>query len=208
MSNEFGYVGTAKPTQAVRSNSGVFSVNEHKELIEDKKILSFGQLELIETKSISGTPSTFSFDTLKESIYDVHFVTITDYKPQTDDRHLMVRMKVGGTTDTGSNYRYAMQRINTGSSVVQSANDSKIWLAYNIGLNREGLNGSFYLYNAGDSTKFTFLTSCNVHFGIGIDYNYQSGVHDSANSVNGLEFSASAGNVEHGTFSLYGIRYS
>ena len=55
MSNEFGYIGTAKPTQAVLNNSGVFSVNEHKELVEDEKILMLGQLELIETQNMSGT---------------------------------------------------------------------------------------------------------------------------------------------------------
>ena len=206
MSNEFGYVGTAKPTQAVLSNSGVFSVNEHKELVEDKKILTPGQLELIETKTITGTPSTFSFDSIKESEYNVHFMTITNNKPQTDDRHIMLRFKTGGSTDTATNYQYAMQRNNTGGSEVKSTNDSKIWLAYNVGTNREGLNGYFYIYDAGDSTKYTFVTSQNLHFGIGIDSNFQSGVYDIANVVNGIEFSASAGNVEHGTFSLYGIK--
>ena len=141
MSNEFGYIGTAKPTQAVLNNSGVFSVNEHKELVEDEKILTLGQLELIETKTITGTPSTFSFDSIKESEYNVHFMTITNNKPQTDDRHIMLRFKTGGSTDTASNYQYAMQRNNTGGSEVKSTNDSKIWLAYNVGLNREGLNG-------------------------------------------------------------------
>ena len=206
MSNEFGYIGTAKPTQAVLNNSGVFSVNEHKELVEDEKILTLGQLELIETKTITGTPSTFSFDSIKESEYNVHFMTITNNKPQTDDRHIMLRFKTGGSTDTASNYQYAMQRNNTGGSEVKSTNDSKIWLAYNVGTNREGLNGYFYIYNAGDSTKYTFVTSQNLHFGIGIDSNFQSGVYDIANVVNGIEFSSSDGNLEHGIFSLYGIK--
>tara|TARA_R100000781_G_scaffold114570_1_gene85728 strand:+ start:89 stop:658 length:570 start_codon:yes stop_codon:yes gene_type:complete len=169
---------------------------------------SAGSLQLIETKTVSGTPSTLSFDSIQESTYNVHFMTITNNKPQTDDRHLALRFKTGGSTDSGSNYKFAMQRNNTGSSEVNSNSDSKIWLAYNVGLDREGLNGYFYIYNAGDSAKYTFVTSHNVHYGVGIDSNFQSGVYNTANVVNGIEFSTSGDPLEHGTFSLYGIAES
>ena len=167
-----------------------------------------GSLELIETQTISGTPSTLSFDSIKETEYNVHFMTITNNKPQTDDRHIMLRFKTGSSTDTATNYQYAMQRNNVSGSEVKSSNDSKIWLAYNVGLDREGLNGYFYIYNAGDSSKYTFVTSQNLHYGIGIDSNFQSGIYDTANVVNGIEFSTSGGNLEHGIFSLYGIKDS
>ena len=205
-SNKYGYSGVDIPDQAFGSNSGKFDPSEINELVANDQWTQYGQLELIETQTISGTPSTLSFDSIKESEYNVHFMTITNHKPQTDDRHIMLRFKTGGSTDTATNYQYAMQRNNTGGSEVRSSNDSKIWLAYNVGFNREGLNGYFYIYNAGDSTKYTFVTSQNLHYGLGIDSNFQTGVYDIANAVNGIEFSTSGGNLEHGIFSLYGIK--
>jgi len=205
-SNKYGYSGVDIPDQAFGSNSGKFDPSEINELVANDQWTQYGQLELIETQTISGTPSTLSFDSIKESEYNVHFMTITNHKPQTDDRHIMLRFKTGGSTDTATNYQYAMQRNNTGGSEVRSSNDSKIWLAYNVGFNREGLNGYFYIYNAGDSTKYTFVTSQNLHYGLGIDSNFQTGVYDIANVVNGIEFSSSGGNLEHGIFSLYGIK--
>jgi hypothetical protein len=38
--------------------------------------------------------------------------------------------------------------------------------------------------------------------------NFQSGVYDIINVVNGIEFATSGDPLEYGTFSLYGIRYS
>ena len=203
--SEFGYLPEA-PEQSFGNNKGIFTPKDIYDLTRANKYTNYGQLELIQTQTISGTPSTLSFDSIKESEYNVHFMTITNHKPQTDDRHIMLRFKTGGSTDTATNYQYAMQRNNTGGSEVRSSNDSKIWLAYNVGFNREGLNGYFYIYNAGDSTKYTFVTSQNLHYGLGIDSNFQSGVYDIANVVNGIEFSSSDGNLEHAIVSLYGIK--
>lgn len=164
-----------------------------------------GKLKLIETQTVSGTPSTLDFDSIQESEYTVHFMTISNYKPQTDDRHLAMRFKVNGTTTTSSQYEYAMVRDNTGNSSPKSPGDTKVWLAYNIGLNREGLNGHIYIFNAGDSTKMTFMTSQFVHLGVGIDSNFQSSMNDVTQVIDGISFATSGGNHEHGEFSLYGI---
>lgn len=207
-SNKYGYVGVDIPAQSFGANKGVLNPAEINELVANNQWTTFGQLELIETKEITSTVTTFSLDNLQENIYSVHFVTITNWLPQTDDRHLSLRFKTGGVTDTGFNYEYAMARNNSGASDVRSANDSKIWLAYNVGLNRENLNGYFYIYNAGDSSKMTFVTSQNLHFGVGIDSNFQSAIYEGINVVNGIEFATSGGDMTNGIFSIYGIRYS
>lgn len=207
-SNKYGYVGVDIPEQSFGNNKGVFNPAEINELVADNKWTTFGQLELIETQEITSTVATFSLDNLQENIYNVHFVTITNWLPSNDDRHIGLRFKTGGVTDSASNYQYAMARNNSGASEVKSANDTKIWLAYNVGLTRENLNGYFYIYNAGDSSKYTFVTSQNLHFGVGIDSNFQSAVYDTTNVVNGMEFFASGENMTNGIFSIYGIRYS
>jgi hypothetical protein len=210
MSKEYGYIGK-EVTQAFRSNKGIFTPQDIIELDQENKWTNFGQLELIETQTISGTPSTLSFDSIQESTYNVHFMTINNYAPQTDNRHLTIQFKVGGVTDTDNDYQYAMSQnnITNGGREHNSANDSRIYLAYNVGVSTgETSNGYLYIYNAGDSTKFTFLTSQFTTFRdtAEIQTNFNSGVYDQTATVNGLQFQTSGGNLEFGSFSLYGIR--
>ena len=212
-SNKYGYVGVDIPAQSFGSNKGVFNPAEINELVADNKWTTFGQLELIETQTISGTPSTLSFDSIQESTYNVHFMTINNYAPQTDNRHLGLRFKTGGVTDSATNYQYAMSQnnITSGGREHRSGNDSKIWLSYNNGVSTgETSNGYLYIYNAGDSSKYTFLTSQFSTFRdtAEIQTNFNSGVYDIANVVNGIEFLTSGDPLEYGTISLYGIRYS
>jgi len=191
------------------SNSGIFDVNDIRYLMDYQQWSGVGKLELIETQTVSGTPSTLDFDSIQESEYNVHFMTISDFAPQTDNRALGLRFKTGGATDSGLNYQYAMQRNTAAtSSELRSSNDSKIWLAYNCSVtSNETTNGYFYIYNAGDSSKYTFVTT---HFMM-IDKdsnqssNFQSAVYDIANAVNGIGFLTSGDPLEYGTFSLYGI---
>ena len=72
----------------------------------------------------------------------------------------------------------------------------------------ETSNGYLYIYNAGDSSKYTFLTSQFSTFRdtAEIQTNFNSGVYDQTATVNGLQFQTSGGNLEFGTFSLYGIK--
>ena len=209
MSKEYGYIGK-EVEQAFRNNKGIFTPQDIIELDQENKWTNFGQLELIETQTLSGTPSTLSFDSIKESEYNVHFMTISDYAPQTDNRHLTIQFKVGGVADTDTDYQYAMQRqtASTGAEL-NSANDSRIYLAYNCSVtSNETTNGYFYVYNAGDSTKFTFMTSqfMMIDKDSNQTANFSCGVYDQTATVNGIQFQTSGGNLEHGIFTLYGIR--
>jgi len=211
--SEYGYLpDSANIEQSFGNNKGIFSPKDIYDLTRADKYTNYGQLELIETVSISGTPSAFSFDNLQTDKYDTHFITVNNYKPQTDNRHLLIQFKVGGTVDSATNYRYAMLRM-TGATqaYLRSDNDSKIWLAYNCGnATGESLNGYFYIYNAGNSNSFTGLSSqfMMIDKDTNQSMNFTTAVHDQLQQVNGFQFSTSGGNLEHGTFSLYGIRYS
>ena len=206
------YIPKDAVTQSFKSNKGVLTPNQIIELDNENKFTKYGQFELIQTQTISGTPSTLSFDSIKETEYNVHFMTISDYAPQTDNRHLTIQFKVGGVADTDTDYAYAMQRqtASTGAEL-KSGNDSRIYLAYNCSITSyETTNGYFYIYNAGDSTKFTFLTSQAMMIDKDSNQtaNFNSGVYDQKNQVNGLQFQTSGGNLEHGIFTLYGIRFA
>ena len=96
MSNEFSYIPES-PEQSFGNNKGIFTPTDIYDLTRADKYTNYGQLELIETQTISGTPSTLDFDTLTYSTYNVHFMTANNYAPQTDNRHLTIEFKVGGS---------------------------------------------------------------------------------------------------------------
>ena len=59
MSKEYGYIGK-EVTQAFRDNKGIFTPQDIIELDQENKWTNFGQLELIETQNVSGTPTTIN----------------------------------------------------------------------------------------------------------------------------------------------------
>ena len=75
-SNKYGYVGVDIPSQNFGSNKGVFDPAEINELVADNKWTQYGQLEHIETQTISSALANFT--TLNENIYNVHLFTLTD----------------------------------------------------------------------------------------------------------------------------------
>ena len=199
------YIGT-QPNN-VKKNTGIYNPNEILQLTKEGSW--GGSLEHIETKTLSGAVSTLSFDTLKETKYSVHFITIENYVPDTNNRHLGLRFKVSGSADTSTNYQYSMERITASTaSQLYSGNDSKIWLAYNCGTGTgQSLNGSFYVYDAGSSSD-TFMTQefVMIDKDSNLSQNFGSGLNDVNQVVNGLEFMTSGDNLLSGTFKLFGIK--
>jgi len=71
-------------------------------------------------------------------------------------------------------------------------------------------NNYFYLYNAGDSSKYTFATwhYAGLNNG-GIVYKFGSGVLPQLSTVDGFRIlSSTVNNINIDSVSLYGIRYS
>ena len=79
----FGYLGntSTKIKQQVKNN-GVISVTDNLDLTS--KGQDSGGFELIESKSISGSSSAI-FENIKEAKYDVHYLQIIDYQPDTNN---------------------------------------------------------------------------------------------------------------------------
>ena len=65
-----------------------------------------GKLELIETQTVSGV-SAINFTSIKESTYNVHFLTVNDFQPATDNVILSIRFAESGTLETASVYHVA-----------------------------------------------------------------------------------------------------
>jgi len=209
---KYGYKG-AEPTQSFGNNTGVFDPNDINNLIADNKWTTFGQLELIETQTVSSTVEYVIFDDIKQDIYNVHFMTINNLGKSASGATLLTVSNDNGTTYETSGYQYAIQRTQTNASFAEevSTSSSSIRLTNTVGTGTgETANLYCYMYNLGDNTKYSFFTyqTCygpNISFAFG----FGSAVYPTAETINAFRIQTTVANIiETADVSLYGIRYS
>lgn len=213
MSKEYGYIGK-EVEQDFRSNSGIFTPQDIIELDQENKWTNFGQLELIETVTISSSTSSIEFQDLKD--YNVHFLTVADGTVSADNGGIAFRVYESGTLESSSVYDTARQicAANGSFSENRSSNNSAFRFADNILLSsvpRGNINGYLYFYDLLDSSKYSMTTQHSSVWSNSDIYRsfFGSQCLPQKSSVNQIKvFSFNSGTLESGTFSLYGIRFS
>jgi len=204
----FGYLGTT-PNQQVK-NSGVFSVGDAKALTDVGQL--GGSLELIQSQTISGDVAQVDFTNIKQNIYDVHRLDIINARSDSDDKDFSLRVSVGGSFDVGANYHRALMSVdaNGGSEESRATTSSQMDITLHTGnATNEKANSYIYIYNAGNSAKYTFNTNQSTTINVNGVYKmvYGGGVYDQTGIVDGFRiFMDGSGNIESGVFKLYGIK--
>ena len=188
------------------SNSGIFDVNDIRYLMDYQQWTGVGNLELIETQTVSGV-STVDFTSIRESSYDVHFLTANNFHTTTDSDRGRLRFYENGSLESGGVYQLAEQqgRADGTFSEVRSTTSTSLDYIVNTGSStNESGNAYCYIYNAGDSNKFTFMTyqTMTIQAIPQAVMAFGSGVLPQASTVDGFQFFAPG---TSGTFSLYGI---
>ena len=208
--SEFGYIPKS-PAQSPFNNKGIFTPTDIYDLTRaDKWTPQLGQLEHLLTQTISS--ATADFTALQETTYNVHLFTFTDI-------HFGSQSEFGYklSNDNGSSYesgyQFANQRgISDGSFAERkstSQNSARLFGDIDSATNSLG-NGYLYLYNAGDSTKYTFSTSHCV-FVDNADkpaMEFGSQVYDHAETIQAIRFGLGTAttSMTSATISLYGIK--
>ena len=175
-----------------------------------------GKLIHIETQTPSGV-TTVDFTSIKEDVYKVHLVT---WSLETNNDNIVprVRLHESGTLETASVYKEAYQEVvsdgsneNTGAQTsTRSASNDEIRIGENVGnASLEFGTGYFYIWNAGNSTYHTSISSHSttlaptneVYIHIG------GGVLPQASTVDGFRiYPQNDATAElTGTVSLYGV---
>ena len=209
--SEYGYIPEA-PEQSFGNNKGIFTPKDIYDLTRADKYTNYGQLELIETQTVTSTVSTVEFTDIKSSIYNVHLWTYNNAQV-TDLNMLAVRFGADSSSYLTSGYQQASQYGMTSGSFggLSSTSLTYLWdmFGYNGNTGNETQNGYAYFYNLGDSTKYNFATSHSIGYqssNIPITI-FGSGVQTTAQSNNAIEISSRAsGSILQGDFSLYGIK--
>ena len=210
-SNKHGYSGVDIPTQAFQANKGRFDPDEINELVAEDKWTSYGQLELIETITITSSTNDATFSNIKQDIYNVHFLTWS-CKPQTDTNQLVGRLYEGGVEETASVYEVANYYHTASGTSDDGGRSTGINYMYYDNYwsgtaSYERHNGYAYFYNLGDSTKFSYMTSHRTATGYS-STNYVAGFGctklPQKSEVDGLNIGYGGNNINNGVFSLYG----
>jgi hypothetical protein len=203
----YGYLGTAAD-QTVR-NSGILSINDTAELSAEGKL--GGSLELIEEQTYSSAVSFVDFTSIGN--YDVHLFQYSNInEPTTSLGALGLRFSAdGGSSFASSGYQYALQ-FGTVSGIFgddKSTSDSQIMLE-NVGSGSfDSANGYCYIYNALNSSKYTFSSTQSMNHRVGqpTTMRFGGGVQPTAQTVNAFRIlSTKGGNFTSFNIKLYGVK--
>jgi len=168
-------------------------------------VADLGKLELIETQTIS-SGSTLDFTDIKQDIYNVHFLTGNDIESTFSNTAISIRLSNdNGSTFESSNYQYALQYMGVSGLFGESKSTSASEMRFMSDSGNENKGGYIYLYNLGDSTKYSFGT------GQGMEHSYaqfSSSVYTVAETINAIRILTPNTNAWTGTVSLYGIAES
>jgi len=179
-------------------------------------VADLGKLELISTQTITTTTSFMDFkesDGTFDTSYNVHFLTVNNFKPAIDAANLMMRFFESGVLETASVYQFAYQYGSATGVFGESKTTSVSYLRAvpavgNFG--REVGHSYSYLYNLSDSAKYSFQTFHSIHINQTPDtfFSYGSGVLPQTSTVDGIRLQPTTGDIDEVTISLYGIAES
>ena len=206
----YGYLGV-KPNQKVK-NAGILDVTDAAILDNNGEL--GGSLELIEEQTISSAVASLDFTSIKGSKYDVHLLQIGNIIPATDAQPTFLRFSNdgGSSFEAGTNYKYAFQNGGYGSGTFEehkSTGTSAIYITNNTGnATNETINLYCYIYNANNSSEYTYATFQGVFMftTANMVMNFGGGVYDTAETINGFQILKNSGNMTQGFAKLYGVK--
>ena len=204
----YGYLGQTTPNQLAK-NSGVLSMSDVHNLTKQGKL--GGSLELIAEQTASGTSTTVEFlDNMQENIYDVHLLQISGWQSSDNNRTFVLRFYESGVLENASVYQYAnldMEATGTFTEGRSTTSTGIVSFASANSYTNPSANTYLYLYNLGNSSKYSF---CNWQYTF-VNYlgNYRSGFGGGclpqASAVNGIQISTQTGNL-YGNYKLFGLK--
>lgn len=174
------------------------------------------ELVKIETQNVTSNVAQVDFVSSINSTYETYLFVIQNIQPDSGDgtgRQLQLRTSsnLGVSFDNGSSdYQYANLRYITSVVTQQTSTAASfVQLSPNInGGTTDGGHLQIYLFNPSQTTKNKVIYAKNtsiVNSGVN-EITEVSGTRQSTAVVNGVRFLFSAGNINNGIFTLYGLR--
>tara|TARA_A100001201_G_scaffold141053_1_gene135541 strand:- start:20 stop:541 length:522 start_codon:yes stop_codon:yes gene_type:complete len=170
-----------------------------------------GSLIKIDEEIVSSAVSSVSLTGI-DSTYDVYMVVYNNLKVSADGTvKIRMRFEESGTPNTTANYDRASKFLRTtvGFGDLSDTNETSFNTDANIGnATGEHQNKVFYIFNANNSSEYTFMTEEATQVASSGELSGQQGggVFTVTSAVDGVNFFTSAGNINSAVFTLYGLK--
>ena len=177
-----------------------------------------GSIVLLSTQTADGSGTAITFDSGIDSTYNTYLFKYINIHPQTDNVDFNVNFRDGSTAyDAVKTTHYFYSYHNESGSEAALTYYTSGDLAQGTGVqllsgstgngNDECLSGEMFLYNPSSTTFVThFMATNNTYHKADYSQNrFVGGYCDGAAAIDGVQFSISSGNIDSGTFKMYGI---
>ena len=206
----FGYIGdTSTSVKQQVKNKGILTTQESFDL--ERQGFLGGSLEFISETTFSGV-SAVDFLSIQEETFDVHFLTVTNTIMSGGESSMGIQFYENGVLESASVYHYANEFGQADGSFGESKNNGREFMFlnganYGNGTNDNG-NAYAYLYNLGNSSKYSFMTQFNVLEDNGtMKMMFGGGLLPQSSKVDGFRLLETlGGRTVSGTAKLYGVK--
>jgi len=168
-----------------------------------------GSLILIEETTVSSAVSSVSLGGANwDSSYNVYKVIINNLVASASNT-IDIQFLVSNSADTSSNYDYAAKNLwSAGTFPNNSAtNGSDIPFGNTIGSGANQFsNAVLYLFNFNNASEYSFITIEETAKNADLVGRQGGGVLTVAQATNGVLIKAGTGNIDSGSFKLYGLK--
>ena len=168
-----------------------------------------GSLVLIQETTVSSATASVTLTGI-DSTYNVYTVHFSNVECTTDNQPLYFRVTTSGTADSDSEYDYAMKEFKSYGNFSDSGytNQTQQYITYIGTPTQEQANGVLNLFNFSNASGHSFYTIENLNLNSisKLSGAQGGGVHTVAEANDGVSFYMASGNIDSGTFSLYGIK--
>ena len=182
-----------------------------------------GAMIFIKTVTASSS-ATVSFihgtsDVVFDSTYPIYLIKFINVHPQTDDQNLQFRFTTDGTnfnvTTFSAPFGADHTEAGSGSMEYKAGNDPDDNGEQSIGAstgadNDQASSGELYIFSPSSTTyvkHYLSRSSQARHSDAAQDF-FTGGYANTSSAITGLRFKFQSGNIDTGTFKLYGIKDS
>jgi len=165
-----------------------------------------GKLVQVATETVTSAVS--SLDLIGTTTDDVYMLTGANIECSTATAYIQLRFTESGTPNTSANYDGAFKLIRAYNTFLNRTNLNSNHIELTRLAQGSGANTSnfiVYIYNANNSSEYTFVTNEAVALTSSASTEGSAGgsVFTSASQVNGVNLFFNTGNIAGGTFTLY-----
>lgn len=175
--------------------------------------LAGGGLVLLSTTEATGA-TTVEITSNIDNTYDEYMVVVTNWHTSTDNVWLQFQAGTGYNSNTTTSFWKAQQNPTGNGSAGSDAtvngwqDTSKIRIMQGqSSAAAETMGGIFHIFQPSrtDIYKKWFWETIGIYETPGVVSNYLGGIFNANAAIDAIEFSQSSGNIDGGTFQLFGV---